>query len=187
MTWYAVLHPSDSNGNSLFKTMHIADGDIEKLTQWEFNHQKGREFVKNTFGDIHYEWDNDDSDGLLVPDFPSSGNPCGDFSQNAVDALSSLLIKYGDLHPLIMATGERYFTYDCWSFISALSIERARFSDGGHVKAIDIKEDLFLPEIFMVNRQPKLIVGENFKKAAEDAGLTGMVFAPILINRIKAE
>jgi len=186
MNWYVVLHAFNSSGHNLFKSISITNADLEKLRQWSFDHQKGREFVKNSFGNIHCEWDINDPNELPAPDFPSSYNSKGSFSQKAIDALSFLLIEHGDLHLLIMATGERYFIFDCWSFVEAISFERAKFSDGGHVKLIDIKGDTSLPDIFRVNRKPDLIVNDKFKNAAENAGLTGMVFAPIKINRIKA-
>jgi len=184
---FIVLPAFDKDGSHMFKSLGSTDFDRQKYLQWRFDHQKGREFTKKSFGEIHYEWDSVNPDELPVADFPSSSNPFGIFSCKAVDALRDLLEKFGDLHPIIMTTGEAYFLYDCWSFVDYEYATPVNASAGTLIRCIDLDGSLVLPEVFCGSKWPGLIVAEQFKQTAEDAGLTGMVFAPIQINRIKDE
>jgi len=158
---------------------------MKKSLQWDFDHQKGREFVKNSFGKMRHTWYPEDNQNVPIADFPPSCAVSGFFSEKAINVLRDLLEKHGDLHNASIKSGENYFLYDCWSFVDFGRMGIANIFDGGHIKSITVSPvDFVFPEVFLCKGYPRLVVNEQFKQIADDNKLTGIVFSPIKVDRV---
>lgn len=187
MNRYVALAVFDKKGMHAFRSAGPVDDDIRKSIQWGLDHQKGREFASKSFGLMRYRWADCGQVKLPIADMPSSPNSFGIFSEKAVNVLRVLLEKHGDIHPLIMESGERYFLFDCWSFVQFESILIANIEGIGNIKGFDVASDIILPDVFSNKKWPGLIVNEQFKSLAEDAGLSGAIFSPVTINRVASQ
>lgn len=178
-----LLRPEfDQDGDTVFRSVGVISADRKKWLNWVFNHQHGRDAVKDAFGIIRYEWR--DPKGKPVADFPSSGDPGGTYSARAVEALRDMLEANGDLHSLQFENDEiQYFLFDCWSKFEATPNPEFNMFQPTSLKSISINGDAILPDICIVKSVPGLIVSERFKAVAETAGLTGMVFSEVLRER----
>ncbi len=177
MTKYVITGAYDEKGTNQFKSISVTDEDRKKHISWFFDHQKGREYAKSTFGITHYMWE-----PLDPPEMPFAD--CPDwvaFSQRAIDVLRERLTPYGDLHPLIMESGEDYYFFDCWADITCNRFVASSPFDGGVIKSITLSSGTILPDLFMIEGSPYPVVDESFKQLVESAGLTGMVFSPVEI------
>ncbi len=181
MTRYVITNAFDKKGMSLFKTIAVADADRKRHITWCLDHQKGREYVKNSFGITQYMWEPLDPPGLPIADHPCSGFPGGAFSKQGVDVLGERLNAHGDLHPLKMDDESEYYLFDCWSFVICKSFTSSGACNGGVIKSIVVQQGTELPDVFMIKKSPWLIVDEVFKELAESNNLTGMVFSPVEI------
>jgi len=175
MRWYILSTGWDADGNNLYKCISATDADKDKYIEWLIDHQKGRVFTKKSFGEMHFQWEPLDPANMPIADFPSGGGPGGIFSRKAVNALIQWLDNAGDLHSLIMDEKDQYFLFDCWVYISIISMENG---------SITINAGTALPDLFRDSARPGLFVNESFKQSAESAGLTGMVFSPVDVVRI---
>jgi len=184
MALYNITTDYDKNGISRFKDIIISPSDMKKNLQCDFDHQKGREYTKKSFGEMRHRWWQDKGPELPIADCPSSCAPGGFFSERAVNVLRDLFEKYGDLHQIIMETGENYFLYDCWSFVDYIHLGVADITDDGDIKSITVLDDFVFPEVFLCKSWPGLIVDEKFKQIADDNELTGIVFSPIKVDRV---
>ncbi len=54
MTMYAISEVFDKNGDNLFKSITVTDADRKKHVSWCLDHQKGREYVRSSFGVTHF-------------------------------------------------------------------------------------------------------------------------------------
>ncbi len=181
MTMYMISESFDKKGRNIFKCIGVTDADSKKHTLWFFDHQKGREYVKNSFGVTHYMWEPLDPHKMPIADYPCSGVPGGVFSKRAVDVLRDRLSVHGDLHPLQMESGESYYLFDCWADIDCNGFVASSAIDGGVIKSIAFSSTTILPDLFMIKGSPYTVVDESFKELVESNGLTGMVFSPVEI------
>ncbi len=181
MTMHAVNNVFDKKGTNLFRSVCVTDADRKKYISWLFEHQKGREHAKNSFGITHYQWDPTDPVDIPIADHPCSGTPAGVFSKRAIDALHDQLTTHGDLHSLKMDDCEGYYLFDCWSFVACNDFVSSGACDGGVIKKITVSSAITLPCVFMLENAPGLVVSDQFKQLVESNNLTGMVFSPVEI------
>ncbi len=177
MTRYVITGAYDEKGTNLFKSISVTDADRKKHMSWFFDHQKGREYVKKSFGVTHYRWSPFDPSNMPIADCPDWVA----FSQRAIDVLRERLAPYGDLHPLIMESGEDYYFFDCWADIACNGFVASSAIDGGVIISITFSSGTILPDLFMIKGSPYPVVDESFKELVESSGLTGMVFSPVEI------
>lgn len=170
------------SGDTVFRSVGVTREDMPAMTKWYFTHQEGREVTKASFGVKRFCWR--DPRRKKIADFPSSGEPGGIYSVKAVNVLRDLLEPSGDLHRLMFEGNEaEYFLFDCWSKLQATPNSEFNMFRLGSLKSIAVKSDAVLSDICSVDGLPGLVVSERFKLTAEAAGLTGMQFYEIEIQR----
>jgi hypothetical protein len=109
------------------------------------------------------------------------------FSQRAVDGMGDMLIKYGELLPLVSPFSRNYYFYNITSISGALDVEYSsiRWLEEGY-KAADIHhfefdgsqlENAF---IFRLRQMPRMvIVTDSFVRRVQELGLNGFDFDQI--------
>lgn len=166
------------SGDTVFRSVGVSPDDRGKMVAWYGCHQLGRGATKSSFGLLHYTWR--DPQRKKIADFPSCGEPGGIYSAKAIEVLKKMLEANGDIHPLAFEGNEAdYFLFDCWSKLDGTPNLEFNMFQPASLKSISINGDTVLPDICIVDRLPGLIVSEQFKAAAEAAGLTGMVFSEV--------
>ena len=175
MKRYLLKRPWDINGNNISKRIGCTDDDRRTFTNWMLDHKKGREFVKRTFGEMHFMWEPLDPVDMPITDYPYTGWPGGIFSQKAIDILGCYLETEGDLHPVIMTDLSTYYLFDCWSRIALADYDET---------SITISTNIQLPVVFNAHHITELFVSEDVKRLCEQSGLTGMVFSPVKVIRV---
>jgi len=166
---YILTTSCDEHNKPLFKSVTIANRDKRRFVRWQRDHQKGREFVNQSFRDMRFAWGTDGTSNLSIADFPFTSDSGSLFSQKAVFVLRSFLLANGDLHPIIMPDDYPYYLFDCWPQLQPITTRL--FNDKG------LPSQPFLNDIYMSN--DSLIVSEKFKEIACNANLTGMLFTEL--------
>ena len=180
---FFLLSPAyDKDGDTIFRSVGVIPKDSKKLVAWHGRHQQGRQEAKNSFEHLRYHWR--DPKIKIIADYPSGSS--GDvFSSKAITILHEMLEANGDIHPLVFEEIDvSYSLFDCWSFVGAKTNEDYNWFRDGSLKTLTVENSEDLPDVFVVKKPktiPGLIVSERFKTAAEQAGLTGMVFTEIEI------
>lgn len=176
MKVYQLRPEYDRTGESVFRAICIADKDMDAFLQWNGEHSKGREHARLAFKTNHFEW----NDPISKPEADFPGAAMALFSARAADALRPFLEANGDLHPILVNDQPgQYFFYDYWSWLDATTNPEFNMFVPGSLKSIFITPGAVIPDIFEGPGLVGLMVSEQFKVAAEAAGLSGMVFTEV--------
>lgn len=146
----------------------------QKLADWYFAHQKGREHARTTFGEMHFHWNGPAS--KKPADYPSCSAPGGIWSVEAAQAMREFFFESGDLHPIIFeGDPDKYVLFDCWTEVEVTSNDDFFFLEPGTLKYLNVSKDAAIPELFYASSLD-LMCGERFKSEWEARGFTGIDF-----------
>ncbi|MHB8409978.1 MAG: hypothetical protein ACYDHY_18155 [Acidiferrobacterales bacterium] len=137
--------------------------------------REGREYVRAHYRPLNCDW----CGQMHLPwaDYADANFGDAVFSRKAVEVLRDLLEGPGDIYPLKFAHRKpEYLMYLHWTRIDALDMDIPDLACGHVSTPVPFKPGVTLPAIFMVMQENALWVTEDFKRRAEEAGLTGFDF-----------